>query len=195
VKTGHPITLPLWHEANVNTVHFDAAGRRLVTASADGSARIWDAMSGAPLARHLQHGDEVEWAEFSPGGEFVVTASRDQSVRIWDAVTGYPVTDPLRHDGVVTASRWSPDGASVATASYDRSARIWPVHFLIDAAPPEWLPALAEVMGGKRLGNNGIAVSVQPAEYFRLKQELLSGTISPLWRNWLEWFFAEKPAP
>src|SRR6185503_21379867 len=100
--------------------------------------------------------------------------------------------DPLRHDGIASAARWSPDGASVVTASYDRSARIWPVGFLIEASPPEWLPTLAEATGGKRLGSDSIAEPVEPAEYFRLKKELLTSTTPPAWRIWLEWFFAEN---
>ena len=192
VKTALPLSAPLRHEANVDTVHFDARGRRVVTASEDGTAQIWDAMTGARLTRRLQHGEAVKWAEFSPGGEFVITGSSDHTARIWDAMTGFPLTDPLRHDGIVSTARWSPDGASVATASYDRTARIWPVGFLIEAPPPEWLPALAEVIGGKRLGSDGIAEPVEPAEYFRLKHDLLSSTMSPAWRAWLEWFFADE---
>jgi hypothetical protein len=176
----------------VNTVHFDASGRRVATASEDGTARIWDAVTGEPLTRPLRHAEAVDWAEFSPSGECVVTASKDHAARTWDAVTGHPVTDPLRHDGIVSAARWSPNGALVVTASYDRSARIWPVGFLIEAPSPEWLPALAEAMGGKRLGSDGIAEPVEPMEYFRLKQDLLSSAMPSAWRAWLQWFFAEE---
>jgi WD40 repeat protein/predicted Ser/Thr protein kinase len=192
VKTGLPITPPLRHEANVDTVHFDTSGRRVVTASEDGTAQIWDAATGARLTRRLQHGEAVKWAEFSPGGDFVITGSGDHTARIWDAATGFPLADPLQHDGIVSAARWSPDGASVVTAAYDRSARIWPVGFLIDAPAPEWLPTLAEAIGGKRLGNDGIAETVEPAEYFRLKQDLLSRAMPTAWRAWLEWFFADE---
>ena len=47
----------------------------MVTASLDGTARIWDADSGAPLAILRGHGDVVVSAAFSPDGERVVTAA------------------------------------------------------------------------------------------------------------------------
>jgi len=191
ISTGRPATPPLRHEAGVNTVQFDPRGRRVVTASEDGTARIWDALTGMAAARRLQHGEAVEWAEFSPDGRFIITGSSDHTARIWDAATGYPVADPLRHDGRVVSACWSPDGAVVATASYDRSARLWPVGFLIDAAPPEWLPGLAEAIGGKRQGGDGLAERVEPAGYFQLKQKLLGSPTPQAWRTWLEWFFNE----
>ena len=60
-------------------------GRRIVTASADRTVRIWDAASGVQLAVLSGHGDGVGSAALSPDGRRIVTASVDQTVRIWDA--------------------------------------------------------------------------------------------------------------
>jgi dipeptidyl aminopeptidase/acylaminoacyl peptidase len=58
-------------------------GRRLVTASEDKTARVWNADgTGEPLVLR-GHEDKVEWAEWSPDGQRLVTASQDKTVRVW----------------------------------------------------------------------------------------------------------------
>jgi hypothetical protein len=54
-----------------------------VTASKDGTARVWDAATGDPLSVPLEHERAVNRAEFSPDGTRVVTASEDGTARVW----------------------------------------------------------------------------------------------------------------
>ena len=67
-----------------HNVAFSADGKRVVTASYDKTARIWDAESGAAIAVLKGHTDAVLAAAFSGDGKRVVTASSDNTVRIWD---------------------------------------------------------------------------------------------------------------
>jgi len=64
---------------------FDPKGERVVTASWDKTARIWDARTGEPIGKPLQHADRVVAAAFDPKGERIVTASNDGTARIWRA--------------------------------------------------------------------------------------------------------------
>jgi len=112
-------------EMRLTCAQFDLRGERVVTASDDHTARIWDARTGRQLTVPLQHEDGVTFADFSPDGRQVVTASLDRTARVWDAQTGLALTRPLRHDGVVWSAQFSPDGEHVATASHDGTARIW----------------------------------------------------------------------
>ena len=57
-------------------------GARVVTASGDGTARIWEPSSGRELAILRGHTDRVYRAEFAPDGTRVVTASQDGTARI-----------------------------------------------------------------------------------------------------------------
>ena len=65
-----------------------SAGGRVVTASYDGTARIWDASSGQELLPLTGHTAGVWSAAFSPDGGRVVTASWDGTAHIWDASSG-----------------------------------------------------------------------------------------------------------
>jgi WD40 repeat protein len=58
---------------------------RIVTASEDKTARLWDGQTGKPIGEPLRgHGDRVVSAAFSPDGRRIVTASWDKTARLWD---------------------------------------------------------------------------------------------------------------
>jgi hypothetical protein len=76
------------HEGEVNTAAFSPDGTRVLTASADRTARLWDAASGAPMGEPMRHGGRVNTAAFSPDGRRVLTASADGTARLWDV--GWP---------------------------------------------------------------------------------------------------------
>jgi WD40 repeat protein len=83
---------------------FDVKGERVLTASSDKTARIWDARTGEPIGKPLHHDGEVWAATFDAKGERVVTASWDKTARIWDARTGEPLGKPRR--STPRASAW-----------------------------------------------------------------------------------------
>ena len=121
--TGQPVTPPLAHDKPVRTAAFNLDGGRVVTASADGTARIWEVPSGKLLAT-LRHEREVCQASFSPDGRRVLTASFDGTAMLWDA-GGRPAAPPLRHGRQVHDAAFSPDGCRVLTTSLDSSAVLW----------------------------------------------------------------------
>jgi len=115
----------LKHGLQLASVQFSPDGQRIVTASRDKTARVWDAKTGHPVTEPLKHEQAVGSAQFSPDGKRVVTASYDFTARVWDAQTGRPVTSPLEHDSPVICAQFSPDGKRVVTASSDFTARVW----------------------------------------------------------------------
>ena len=65
---------------------FSPDGSRVVTASVDETARIWDAASGQEIA--VFGGLEWVWsAAFSPDGTRIVTGSKENAAIIWDVTT------------------------------------------------------------------------------------------------------------
>ncbi|HWO25674.1 MAG TPA: hypothetical protein VNO30_43345 [Kofleriaceae bacterium] len=133
-EAGESLRMLIWmaartsafeHQGSVNSAVFSPDGSRVITASDDGTARVWDAATGQPLGAPLVHQGEVVSAAFGPDGTRVVTASDDGTARIWEAATGKPLGAPLAHQGIVNSATFGPDGARVVTASRDQTARIW----------------------------------------------------------------------
>ena len=116
---------PFFFSGSVVMADFSPDSWRVVTASEDGTARLWNALTGEPLGSPMRHEAEVLRAEFSGDGQRIVTASVDGSARIWRADTTQLAAPPLRHDDVVHSATFSPDGTKVVTASRDNTARIW----------------------------------------------------------------------
>jgi WD40 repeat protein len=116
----------LWgHGDRVASAHYSPDGTRIVTCSADNTARIWDAFTGVQLRVLRGHDDSVVSARYSPDGAHIVTASHDKTARIWDAQSGAQVAVLQGHDKALSSAAYSPDGTRIVTASSDKSARVW----------------------------------------------------------------------
>ncbi len=113
------------HADRVTSAAFSPDGRRILTASYDRTARIWDAVSGLQLISATGHAERLSAAQFSNDGQQLVTASADGTARIWDATTARQRIALTGHQGPVTAAAFSPDGRRVVTASIDKTARMW----------------------------------------------------------------------
>jgi len=113
------------HDEVVESASYSPDGARIVTASRDLTARIWDARSGAPLVVLKGHAGWVITAAYSPDGTRIVTASADKTARIWDASSGAQLAVLNGHGDVVQSAVFSPDGTRIVTASADKTARIW----------------------------------------------------------------------
>ncbi len=126
------LVTPEGHTAPVFAAAFSNDGHFVVTASDDGTARIWETATGREV-RRLESArssrDSLVWvraAAFSPDGSAVVTGSFDASVRVWDPRTGRELHNlPTGHTGPITSAAFSPDGRLIVTASQDGTARLW----------------------------------------------------------------------
>ena len=113
------------HSGQVFSAAYSPDGTRIVTASLDNTARIWDASTGIQLA--VMSGKRFRHAEYSPDGARIVTTSEDATVRVWDAHSGEPLAVFSGHGTLPMSATFSPDGTRLAIASVDKSntARIW----------------------------------------------------------------------
>ena len=76
------------HTGRVNAAVYSPDGKDLVTASRDGTARIWTAASGELLHQLRGHTREVTSAAFTPDSSRLITASEDNTALVWDTGTG-----------------------------------------------------------------------------------------------------------
>jgi hypothetical protein len=104
------------HDASLIDASFSPDGKWVVTASADHTARMWNAANGKAMGEPLRHDGQVNSAVFSLDGKWVVTASEDGTARLWASTTGKPVGEPMRHDGRVNSAVFSPDGKWVVNS-------------------------------------------------------------------------------
>jgi WD40 repeat protein len=88
--TGKEVCRLKGHAESITCAAFGPDGRRVLTGSGDGTARLWDASSGAALGVLGGHEDYLSGVAFSPDGRRIVTVC-EESVRLWEVV---PPSEP-----------------------------------------------------------------------------------------------------
>jgi WD40 repeat protein/energy-coupling factor transporter ATP-binding protein EcfA2 len=124
----HAFSKPVVFATNSGSI-LDAAfsrdGNRIVTASGDKTARVWNAASGELLITLAGHLERVLKAAFSPDGDRIVTASEDRTARVWNAASGKLLVTLSGHSEAVLSAAFSPDSQHIVTTSLDRTVRVW----------------------------------------------------------------------
>ncbi|MCP4289575.1 MAG: protein kinase [Gammaproteobacteria bacterium] len=119
--TGHTAGL-----TEFNGAVWSPDGSRILTASWDGTARVWDAKTGEELLILSGHTDVLlGGARWNSDGSRILTASDDRTARVWDANTGEELLTLSGHEDLVNRAGWSPDENRILTAGDDGTARIW----------------------------------------------------------------------
>ncbi len=115
------------HTGPVLAVAVGAEGARVVSASADGTLRVWDAVKGVSAHVLEGHSGPVRAVALMQDGRVAVSGSDDGTIRVWDAGTGEPLRRLTGHAGPVVAVASLPGGDGLVSASEDSVAAIW--HF------------------------------------------------------------------
>jgi WD40 repeat protein len=90
----------------------------VVTASIDGTARVWDVATG-DIQATFHHDTGVTDVAVSPNSTDVATAAQDGTSRLWDLATGRQVLALHGHNAPVRNVTFSPDGRLLASSSFD----------------------------------------------------------------------------
>ncbi|ROW01460.1 hypothetical protein VSDG_02028 [Cytospora chrysosperma] len=98
------------HQKAISQVRISPDGRWIASASADGTAMIWDAETGAHMDTLVGHMAGVSCLAWSPDSETLATGSDDKAIRIWNRITG----DPAHAAGVDESL---PPGGRIGTSA------------------------------------------------------------------------------
>lgn len=108
----------------VISTDFNPQTDQVVTASLNGTVRLWSA-TGQALQHWNTKQDAVWSTRFSPNGQYLATAGWDGTVRLWDLEGTQRFQASQKHQGPVKDIRFSPDGKWLASAGEDGAIHLW----------------------------------------------------------------------
>jgi WD40 repeat protein/serine/threonine protein kinase len=110
------------HASLIHALAWSPDGRRLATASADKTVKVWDVQQGNVVLTFEGHKSGVETVAWSPDGKRLASASADKTVKVWDADTGKEIATSHNADQAVHAVAWDADSRRLALATEERVA-------------------------------------------------------------------------
>ncbi|GHO77046.1 hypothetical protein KSD_48170 [Ktedonobacter sp. SOSP1-85] len=113
------------HTSFVKGCAISPDGTWIVSASDDGTLKVWDAVTGAERYTLYGHTGPVNECAISPDGTWIVSASDDETLKVWDAVTGAERYTLHGHTSPVKGCAISPDGTWIVSASDDETLKVW----------------------------------------------------------------------
>jgi WD40 repeat protein len=130
VVTGEHTATMAGHARSVSQCAFSPDGSRVVTASADGTLKLWDPRLAAPACSPVGHTGGVNACAFSQDGSRLVSGGADGTVKVWDAekmavlrTLTHHLDDVYHH--TVSGCAFSPDGSLIVSAGSDGTLRLW----------------------------------------------------------------------
>eukprot|EP00455_Lapot_gusevi_P047059 TRINITY_DN62_c0_g1_i4.p1 TRINITY_DN62_c0_g1~~TRINITY_DN62_c0_g1_i4.p1 ORF type:complete len:244 (-),score=98.22 TRINITY_DN62_c0_g1_i4:42-773(-) len=103
-------------------------GQFALSASWDGTLRLWDLATGATTRRFVGHEKDVLSVAFSLDNSKIVSGSRDKSINLWNTLglKKYSLVED-GHTEWVSCVRFSPDveRPSIVSAGWDKLVKVW----------------------------------------------------------------------
>lgn len=107
-------------------------GARLLVVARDGTARLFDPLSGEAVGPNLWQPTGVIWGHVNRAGTVALTMNARNEGRVWDTRTGAPLSPVLPHGPSGDGERYaalSPDGTSLAVScgghDGERALTVW----------------------------------------------------------------------
>lgn len=125
VATGQAAKSLTGHEGPITALAWSGDGSKLVSGSADKTARVWNIAENKEIARFGGHGQTVTAVAFNGGANQVASGAADNSVKTWSIADGAEVKNFAGHAGsIVAVAFWSND-SQIISASADQKIKFW----------------------------------------------------------------------
>jgi len=117
------------HAHYVQDVAISSDGQFALSASWDGTLRLWDVNTGATTKRFVGHNKDVLSVAFSADNRQIVSGSRDKTIKLWNTVglCKITVSGDEGHKEWVSCVRFSPniDQPRIVSAGWDKVVKVW----------------------------------------------------------------------
>jgi WD40 repeat protein len=132
LQAGRELPLPEGHTNRVEQVAFLPDGSALLSASMDGTVRVWDLKTRREIRRWAPQHSSLNYLSVSADGKFAATAGyNDPTVRIWDVASGQELRS-FRVPGIAVGGlAFAPKGAILAASASnvsnlkDKTVHLW----------------------------------------------------------------------
>ena len=126
--TGELLGVLGGHSSAVFKLDISPDGQQVLSASKDGSVRIWQADVFDEAFELRGHQGPLRELAFSPEGDRLISVAFDSTARVWDGSDGREVRRIYGGGRLIAAVDFSPDGRHVVTGGWgDEVTRIWDV--------------------------------------------------------------------
>ena len=115
------------HDGRAHSVRISEDGRTVISAGADGLARLWDISGQYTHGNLTGHRGAVRMAKLSVDSAWATSCGDDGTVRIWSVRSRSLETTIGGHSGKVTGVAFSPDGSRVVSVDENGLLSIWSV--------------------------------------------------------------------
>lgn len=124
-RTSTDYKLLLGHSGPVYATSFSPDRRYLISASEDGTIRLWSLLLWSNLVCYKGHNFPVWDVKFSPHGHYFASCGHDRTARLWSMDHPQPLRVYSGHLSDVDTVQFHPNSNYLATGSTDRVIRIW----------------------------------------------------------------------
>ena len=177
-ETRKEVEAPLeGHTGWIRSLVFSKNGKKVLSASYDGTARLWtlepgeDGVLEPPVVFDAIEGEgkreNLHAADLSPNGRWVVTGGNDNILRVWDVVTATQVATHS-HPAPVMGVAFIDDKRLVSTCN-DTTIRFWELTKTVEGAEDKDEEIKGITEDGQIVEDlEGTKISEKPARYLNL---------------------------
>uniref|UniRef100_A0A8D0HNU9 Proteasomal ATPase-associated factor 1 n=1 Tax=Sphenodon punctatus TaxID=8508 RepID=A0A8D0HNU9_SPHPU len=113
------------HQKSITCLDISSGGGLGVSASTDGTMKIWQAANGEIRRRLEGHVYDVNCCRFFPSGLVVLSGGMDAQLKIWSAEDASCVVTFKGHKGGILDTAIIDRGRNVVSGSRDGTVRLW----------------------------------------------------------------------